>query len=104
MIKYSLALYNNHPVSERKVNKKMQDRIIAYCTNSIYASHCKNYFLLDFSEVDRESAIKLCLLENLIEQYFKITYRRSYCFIRELRYQENYNGGIEKCRQWNFYH
>ena len=35
MIKYSLALYNNHPVSERKANKKMQDRIIAYCTNSI---------------------------------------------------------------------
>lgn len=89
MIRYSLALYNNHPASERKENKKMQSRIIAYCTNNRYASHCKNYFLLDFSDGDRESAIKLCLLENLIEKYFKITYRRSYCFIRELRYQEN---------------
>ena len=88
-IKYSLALYNNHPVAERNANKKIQNRIIAYCTNNKYASHCKNCFLLDFGICDRESAIKLCLLENLIEKYFKVTYRRSYYFVRELQYQEN---------------
>lgn len=87
MKRYSLALYNNHPVSETK--KRMQGKIIAYCTNNRYASHCKNYFLLDFGICERESAIKLCLLENLIEKYFKVTYRRSYFFVRELQYQED---------------